>query len=174
MCDDIVTSHLSLIAVTPEMVRSQEANDGRLAELAGCVIPDGWPMAEWEPHVYKFLLDQFEAHPEQIGWHRFVGFVPEGGQRTLIGSLGAFSKAYTPWECEIGYSVLQAYEGRGFTTEGACALIDYLRQEEGITTVIAHTFPSIPASIRVMEKCGMSFDGAGDGEGTIRYRLNLR
>jgi ribosomal-protein-alanine N-acetyltransferase len=170
--DDIVTSRLSLIAVTPEMVRSQEVDDGMLGGLTQCVIPPGWPMTEWEPHVYKFLLDQFAEHPEQIGWHRYVSFVPPGGSRTLIGSLGAFSKTVS--ECEIGYSVLSAYEGRGFTTEAARALIEYLRGDERIESVIAHTFPSIPGSIRVMEKCGMSFDGDGEEAGTVRYRLRLR
>jgi ribosomal-protein-alanine N-acetyltransferase len=170
--DDIVTSRLSLIAVTPEMVRSQEADDGMLGGLTQCVIPKGWPMTEWEPHVYKFLLDQFAEHPEQIGWHRYVSFVPPGGSRTLIGALGAFLKGES--ECEIGYSVLPGYDGRGFTTEAARALIEYLRGDERLESVIAHTFPSIPGSIRVMEKCGMTFDGDGEEAGTVRYRLRLR
>jgi RimJ/RimL family protein N-acetyltransferase len=91
----------------------------------------------------------------------------------LIGTLGAFTKADRPSECEIGYSILPPYEGRGFATEGARALIEYLRGDGRIESVIAHTFPSLPGSIRVMEKCGMVFDGEGEEAGTIRYRLRL-
>jgi len=74
-----------------------------------------------------FLLTQFAEHPEQLGWPRYISFVPLDGRRTLIGTLGAFTKAGRLTECEIGYSILAPYEGRGFATEGARALIDYLR-----------------------------------------------
>ena len=76
--------------------------------------------------------------------------------------------------CEFGYEILPPYEGRGFATEGAKALIEYLRRDERIESVIGHTFPSIPASIRVMEKCGLVYDGEGEEAGTVRYRLWLR
>lgn len=173
-CDDIVTPHLSLIAITPEMVQSEKANDHRLGELIQCAIPDNWPPVDWEPHVFDFILAQFNEHPEQIGWHRYVTLVPPNGTRTLIGCLGASSKPTNPAECEIGYSILPPFEGRGFATEGTMALIDYLRRDPQLTSIIAHTFPRLPASIRIMEKSGLTFDGPGDEEGTIRYRLPLR
>ena len=174
LCDDIVTSRLTLIAITPEMLLSEKNGDGRLGELIQCVVPANWPLKDWEPHVFDFLLAQIAEHPEQLGWPRYVSFVPPGGRRTLIGTLGAFTKADRPSECEIGYSILAPYEGRGFATEGVRALIDFLRGDERLSSVIAHTFPWIPASIRVMEKCGMVFDGEGEEAGTIRYRLALR
>lgn len=174
LCGDVVTPRLSLIAITPEMVRSEQACDGRLGEFIQCAIPANWPPRDWEPHVLEFVLNQFAKHPEQVGWHRYVSFVPPDGRRALIGSLGAFSKADHPSECEVGYSILAPYEGRGFATEGVMGLIDYLRADELLESVIAHTFPSIPGSIRVMEKCGFVFDGDGEEAGTVRYRLRLR
>jgi RimJ/RimL family protein N-acetyltransferase len=172
--DDIVTSRLSLIAIMPEMVKSEQADDHRLGELIQCAIPTNWPPVDWEPHVFDFVLAQFEQHPDQIGWHRYVTFVPANGVRTLIGSLGAFSKSTNPVECEVGYSILPPFERRGFATEGTLALIDYLRGEQQLTSIIAHTFPRLTGSIRVMEKCGLTFEGPGEEEGTIRYRLSLR
>src|SRR5258708_18119857 len=171
--DDIVTPRLTLIAITPEMLLSEKKVDGRLGELIQCVVPANWPLKDWEPHVFDFLLAQFAEHPEQLGWPRYVSFVPPGGRRTLIGTLGAFTKAGRPEGCEIGDSILAPYEGRGFATEGARALIEYLRGDERLSSVIAHTFPWIPASIRVMEKCGMGFDGEGEGVGAGRYRLGV-
>ena len=76
--------------------------------------------------------------------------------------------------CEIGYSILAPYEGQGLATEAARALIEYLRGDARLSSIIAHSFPSLPASIRVMEKCGMVFDGKGEEPGTVRYRLQLR
>ena len=74
----------------------------------------------------------------------------------------------------LGMGFCRPYEGKGFATEAARALVDYVRGDERLSSVIAHTYPSIPASIRVMEKCGMVFDGEGEEAGTIRYRLWLR
>ena len=174
-CDDIVTPHLSLIAITPEMLNSERTNDHhRLGELLQSAIPTNWPPVDWEPHVLDFILAQFQQHPEQIGWHRYVIFRHPDGTRSLIGALGAFSKGVPPSECEIGYSILPPFEGRGFATEGTRALIEYLRGDERINGIIAYTFPRLPASIRVMEKCGLIFDGKGEEAGTIRYRLLLR
>jgi [ribosomal protein S5]-alanine N-acetyltransferase len=174
LCDDIVTPRLSLIAMTPEMLLSEQAGDGRLGELIQCDIPANWPPEHWEPHVYVFLLNQLAEHPEQLGWPRYVSFGSPDGRRTLIGTLGAFTKADKRSECEIGYGILPQYEGRGFATEAAMALIDYLGADEQLTSVIAHTFPSLAGSIRVMEKCGLTYDGEGEEPGTIRYRLRLR
>jgi ribosomal-protein-alanine N-acetyltransferase len=172
--DDIITSRLSLIAITPAMLLSEKNGDGRLGELIQCVIPANWPPTDWEPHVLDFLLTQFSEHPEQLGWGRYVGLVRPDGHRALIGTLGAFVRASRPSECEIGYSILAPHEGQGLATEGARALIDYLRGSVQLSSVIAHSFPSLPASIRVMEKCGMVFDGEGEEAGTMRYWLQLR
>jgi [ribosomal protein S5]-alanine N-acetyltransferase len=173
-CDDIVTAHLSLIAITPEMLKSELADDRRLGELIQAAVPANWPPVDWEPHVLDFILTQFREHPEQIGWHRYVIFRHPDGVRSLIGALGAFSKGVPPSECEIGYSILPPFEGRGFATEGTRALITYLREDARINSIIAHTFPHLAGSIRVMEKCGLAFDGDGKEAGTIRYRLRLR
>ena len=173
-CDDIVTPRLALITVTPETVRSEQAGEKRLGELIGCTIPTNWPLTDWEPHVFDFLLRQFDEHPDQIGWCRYVAFPHPDGSRTLIGGVGAFTKAGVLTEAEFGYSVLPQFEGRGFATEAAKAIVDFLRRDERITSVIAHTFPSLPGSIRVMEKCGLTYDGEGEEAGTIRYRLQLR
>lgn len=142
--DDIVTYRLSLIAITPEMVQSEQADDHRLGELIQCAIPTNWPPLDWEPHVFDFVLTQFNEHPDQIGWHRYVTFVPPNGVRTLIGALGASSKPTNPAECEVGYSILPPFEGRGFATEGTLALIDYLRGAEQLTSVIATRFHGSP------------------------------
>lgn len=170
---EIMTSRLSLISITPEMIRCEQAGDGRLGRLTGCTVSSAWPPEHWEPHVFVFLLRQFEEHPEQVGWHRYVGLREEDGGRTLIGALGAFSTPGRPWECEIGYGVLPDYQRRGYATEGTRALIEYLRGCEGVTSVIAHTFPALTESVRVMEKCGMRFDGEGAEAGTVRYRRDL-
>ena len=174
---EIRTPRLALIAITPDSIRAEQSANGDfrlLAEAIGCRIHPEWPPIHWEPHVLTFMLDQFTAHHDQIGWHRYVALPEPGGARTLIGCLGAFAKDDPPLTCEIGYGILPSFEGRGYATEGTRALIDHLHTDTRITSIIAHTFPSLPGSIRVMEKCGMVFDGDGEEPGTVRFRLRVR
>ena len=174
-CDDIVTPRLALIAIMPETVWSEKAGDQRLGELIGCTIPNNWPHIDWEPHVFDFLLAQFDQHPAQIGWARYIALPFSDGSRTLIGTVGAFTKSATPNEAEIGYGLLPQFEGRGLATEAAKALVEFLRRDDRITSIIAHTFPHLLGSRRVMEKCGMIPGGPAPGEepGTLRYRLTV-
>ena len=76
-------------------------------------------------------------------------------------------------ECEIGYSILPPHEGRGLATEAAQALLEHLRGDGRLRSVVAHTFPRLAGSIRVMEKCGFVPDGEGEEPGTVRYRLQM-
>ena len=172
--NEIATHRLILIAITPETIRSEQANDNRLGALIRCTIPASWPLPDWEPHVFEFFLTQFEQHPDQIGWPRYIALPHPDGSRTLIGAVGAGTKPASPSECEIGYSILSPYEGRGFATEATKALIELLRNDKQLTTIIAHTYPTLAGSIRVMEKCGLTYDGVGEEAGTIRYKLQLR
>ena len=57
-------------------------------------------------------------------------------------------------QIEMGYAYLPAYYNQGFATEAFAGAIDYLLAH-GFETVLAGAFEENPASIRVMEKCGM-------------------
>jgi RimJ/RimL family protein N-acetyltransferase len=171
--DHLRTSRLELVAITKTTLESEQADDKKLGGLLCCAIPLNWPPIDWEPHVLDMLLAQFERCPEQVGWHRYVVLNHPAGTRTLIGAIGAFWREASPEEAEVGYSILPPHEGQGLATEAVRALIDYLRQLRSVKSVIAHTFPRLIGSIRVMEKCGFTFDGDGQEAGTKRYRLWL-
>lgn len=171
--EDILTPRLALIAITPAMVLADKNADPQFEELIGCAVPKEWPPENWDPHVYDFLHELFERDPSSIGWTRFVVLRDAAGERTLVGTVGAFSTPSAPDVCEIGYGILQQFEGRGIITEAAQAFIERIRATGQFTSIIAHTFPWLGPSIRVMEKCGMTYEGPGEEQGTVRYRLRL-
>ena len=69
-------------------------------------------------------------------------------------------------QIEMGYAYLPAYYNRGYATEAFRGAIGYLFAH-GFETVLAGAFSENPASLRVMEKCGMTRQEYTD---TIDYR----
>ena len=163
----ILTERLRLIAITPEMLDYEAASPQNLAPLLHVRIPAEWPDANWEPHVFVLIKQQYVDFPHTLGWHRYV--VLAGDDPVLIGAVGAFPK---PGDvAEIGYAILKPWQGSGYATEAARAVIHQVFAD-GAHSVIAHTYPSLPESIRVMEKCGLHYESPGEEEGSLRYRHN--
>jgi RimJ/RimL family protein N-acetyltransferase len=146
---EIRTSRLALIAIRPDSLHAEQSAKGdfhRLAQRINCAIHPEWPPVHWEPHVLTFILEQFANNPTQLGWHRYVALIEDNDSRTRVGCLGAFAKDDSPTTCEIGYGILPSFEGKGYATEGARALIDHLHTSTGITSIIASSrFP--PATL---------------------------
>jgi ribosomal-protein-alanine N-acetyltransferase len=163
------TARLRLVAITPGMLDAERRADGTFAGLIGAKVTAEWPPEHWEPHVLDFIQKQSEEDERMAGWNRYV-LLKGGFARAdiLIGAVGGFAKPRG--DVEIGYSTLPAFQRRGYATEAARALVEMLLADENVQSVSAQTFPRLPESIKVMERCGMKFVGAGDDEGTVRYR----
>jgi [ribosomal protein S5]-alanine N-acetyltransferase len=170
LVEDIATPRLALIAVTTDSIEAEAAGVGELAKAVRARVPETWPPEHWDRKVLEFLRDRFAADASDVGWHRYIALREDGGTRTLIGTVGGFRRPEKPGECEIGYSVVVGYRELGYATEAAQAFVRWALSHASIEDIVAQTFPSLPASIRVMEKCGMTFVGAGYEEGTVLYR----
>jgi RimJ/RimL family protein N-acetyltransferase len=164
---DLTTARLRLVAITPAMLKADEAADGSLAKVLGAEVTAEWPPEHWEPHVYHFIRKQYEDEPRTRGWHRYV-LLPKHSGRVLIGAVGAFPKLEA--DAEIGYSTIPSYQRQGYGTEAARALVEWLLTQKDVKSVSAQTYPSLPQSIKVMERCGMTYVGPGEDEGTVRYQ----
>jgi ribosomal-protein-alanine N-acetyltransferase len=175
--DDIQTLRLDLIAITPESLHIQQRDSAEMkTELGTCIgatVPDQWPPEHWEPHVFEFLLKQFAATPELIGWTRYLVLrhpENEGGSRTLIGTCGSWLPNPETGEAEIGYGVLHGWQRQGYAAEAVRAMLPWLQTRRTIHAFVAQTFPDLYGSIRVLEKCGFEPAGKGYEEGAILFR----
>jgi ribosomal-protein-alanine N-acetyltransferase len=149
----ITTKRLRLIPHEPAHLRAlidgsefYERTSGLKAALGlreFIVSPD--VSAEWraalekataaDPWTYGFALVHLECG-EVIGNASFTGPPDAAGV------------------VEIAYGIVPKYEGRGYATEAAQALITYARDDARVRTILAHTLPARNASTRVLEKCG--------------------
>ncbi|WP_216845365.1 GNAT family N-acetyltransferase [Granulicella sp. S156] len=169
---DLKVGRLRLVPITPAMLAAEEAHDPEfcvLGRLLAARVTQEWPPVHWEPHVFRFILRQFEERPDTVGWHRYVLLCDaRGNGKTLIGCVGGFPRP--EGDVEIGYSTLPEFQRRGYATAFASALVTWLLKQKGVVSVNAQTYARVPESVKVMERCGMVFAGAGDEPETVRYR----
>ena len=78
--------------------------------------------------------------------------------RQLIGHI-IFHQWFSHRTYEIGWVLHPAYQGQGYATEAAKAVLGYAFAELQAHRVIATCQPENPASYRVMEKIGMRREG---------------
>ena len=80
----------------------------------------------------------------------------------VIGTIGAYD--YKDDQIEVGFSVVQRWQGRGYATEALTRVLEYLTENEGISCVTAWCAAENIGSKRVLEKSGMQLvDAEKDG-----------
>ncbi len=107
---------------------------------------------------------------------RFVAF--ESATRAFV---GWFALKPTGTGLELGYRLKREHWGRGYATEGSCALIDHAFTDLGAERIYAETMAVNVRSRRVMEKAGLRFVRVfhltwdepivGDELGEVEYEL---
>jgi RimJ/RimL family protein N-acetyltransferase len=80
----------------------------------------------------------------------------------MIGRIGLTNQVDfpSPTRVEVGWMLARSKWGRGLATEGARAVIRYAFEVLGVSTVISISRPQNSASIRVMQRCGLTLRGA--------------
>ena len=61
-------------------------------------------------------------------------------------------------DADIGYSFLPDFRSRGYAYEATAALLDEKRRTLGLRRVVAITIAGNTASVRLLEKLGLSFE----------------
>ncbi len=146
------TQRLQLFGHTPEHLRTlldgAEAYEKRfslrLADgLRGFLMSD-----EVSPAYLEALRSAESADP----WvHGFA--VLHLADNVLIGMAGFKGPPDAAGIVEIAYGIVPTYEGQGFATEVARALIGYAVEIGKVRIIRAHTLPEVNASTKVLEKC---------------------
>ncbi|QDT50466.1 Putative ribosomal N-acetyltransferase YdaF [Symmachiella dynata] len=76
----------------------------------------------------------------------------------FLGSIGL--TVQREWErAEIGYWMGEPYWGRGYTTEAAIEIVRFGFEDLGLHRIYASVFANNPASARVLEKAGLTYEG---------------
>ena len=168
----LFTPRLELVAGRLALARAEITDLALFARLLNVPRPASWPPPLNDENSQRSLLASLEkAGPDDAGWT--LWFCIRREPRELMGVAG-FKGSPKNGLVEIGYSMLEAHQRNGYCTEAARTLIAWAFGHNAVQTVAALTLQELAPSIRVMEKCGMTFAGSGpieDGMQTIRYEL---
>ena len=112
--------------------------------------------------AYTEMLEGCLRHPDE--WRWYAMWMIELWDGTHIGDL-CFKGLGANGAVEIGYGILEEYQGQGCAAEAVDAAADWALQQPGVKRVEAETAPDNRASQRVLEKCGFLPTGTFGEEG---------
>ncbi len=153
----LVTPRLKLVPLVATVITALV--DGA-AESVGLSVPDGWP----DTHDDGFLRSrrsQQEADPSRAQWVRGVVIPASGPVRALAGHAGfhgppGVNGPGTAGALEVGYTIFEAYRGRGYATEVADALIAWAGREHAVRHFYASVAPDNAPSLAVIARLGFT------------------
>jgi len=137
---------IRLIAQDEEMLAALESPDAFRERYGADIAPHLDVTRDVVGTTLEFL-GSVESFPPWIGYLCIDVATDE-----VIGA-GSFKGGPDAEDCvEIAYYTFPEFEGRGFGTETAGALVELAREQEGVRAVLAHTLPEANASTRILGK----------------------
>ena len=112
--------------------------------------------------AYQEMLDGYLAHPEQGEWYAIWLVTRHDGVQ--VGDL-SFKGLNEDGSVEIGYGIIDEFQGQGYATEAVKAAVNWALKQAGVLRVEAETEPDNKASQRVLAKCGFVPSGIIGEEG---------
>lgn len=112
------------------------------------------PDADWTRNVITNMWMPDYQKPDFYQWAIIPKDVGE-----CVGTISTVDADESVEMVEIGYCIGSKYWGRGIMSEALAALIKFFICEVGVNRVQAKHDPKNPASGRVMQKCGMVYEG---------------
>lgn len=128
----------------------------QLGRLLNVHPPEDWTESRDAIDAFPLFYQWFKELPDKT-WGSY--FILHKTERRQIGICGFKGGPGTDGFVEIGYEIKKAWQGRGFATEAAKALVELSLRRPEIKGVRAHTLMAENASTGVLKKCGMRFVG---------------
>lgn len=147
----ILTRNLVLAAHLPRHLRALLLGPEEFETVAGLRVADGIreQLMSATADFLSRLASAKQADPWQFGFA-----VIHKNDNVLIGMGGFPGPPDAEGVAEIAYGIAPSYQGKGYATEVADALIDFASHDSRVRIICAHTLAETNASTRVLEKCG--------------------
>jgi RimJ/RimL family protein N-acetyltransferase len=104
----------------------------------------------------RYVAEKFTAAYRRDGFGLWL--VEPKDSRAPAGLCGLVRRDTLP-DVDIGYAFLPAFRSKGYAYESAAAVLAHARDAVGLKRLLAITNPDNAASVRLLEKLGMRFEG---------------
>jgi [ribosomal protein S5]-alanine N-acetyltransferase len=152
------TPRLRLAPWSPEHLLAMIDGAERFEADAGVRLADGlremFVSDEVSPVWVAQLRDALGPDPWTLGFA-----VVHRDDDRVIGSAAFKGGPDDEGVVEIAYGIAPSYQGRGYATEAAKALVEFALERVDVTSIRAHTKPDNGASGRVLAKSGFQHVG---------------
>lgn len=115
-----------------------------------------WPTHE-SVAISQMVIDSWVAGYQELNYYQWAIEWKETNQ--VIGSISLMNIDEAHESGEIGYCIGRAYWNQGIVSEAFIALIPFCFNEISIERLVARHDVENPASGRVMQKCGLTYEG---------------
>jgi len=169
----LVTERLELTAGSLALSQAELQDRTRFGELLNAQVVEWPPSPEYDEQVMTFMRDYFAANPNDGGWGAWY-FILCGSneeERVLIGNGGFKGSPSSDGSVEVGYSIVDRFQRKGYATEAVQSLVAWAFDYPEVRRVLAEALPENTPSVRVLEKNGFRYIGQGSEEGVIRYKI---
>ena len=154
----IETDDLRLVPNTPEQLLGLIEHPERYEQLAGFPAAAGlrefFASDDVSPDWLASLRTIQHPDPWQLGFA-----IVHRESRCVIGSAGFKDPPDSAGTVEVAYGIVPAFEGRGYATQAAKALVAYAVESGLVQILRAHTLPMPNGATKVLKKCGFEFTG---------------
>lgn len=103
-----------------------------------------------------YITDVVAGSYEQFGYGMYLALLKDGAQP--VGIAGLVNRP-TLAGVDIGFAIAREYWGAGLASEAAAAVLDHAARDIGLARVVGVVSPHNAASIRVLEKLGLRYEG---------------
>jgi RimJ/RimL family protein N-acetyltransferase len=158
MAPELETKSLRLVPHAPEHLRALIEGNDSYERSSGLTPAKGLRDFIVSDDVSREWLAALESATGADPWtYGFALVHSESG--LVIGNAGFTGPPEAEGIVEIAYGVVPRYQGRGYATEAANAIVAWAAKNVRVGIVRAHTLPERNASTRVLEKCGFRHVG---------------
>lgn len=162
---------LRLIAANRFLVSCDLKGRDALADAIEAEVPENWPPELYDHKAMAFAGRQLRD-PDEAGWSFWYVLERADDGQVLVGICGFKGRPDKRGMIEIGYSVLEQFRNTGYASEAVARLVEWAFSHGLVREIRAETFPHLKQSIRVLEKNGFSYRGAGSEHGVICFAVD--
>jgi ribosomal-protein-alanine N-acetyltransferase len=161
---------VAIIAATLESLDAEERGGADAATVLGVAAPATWPPEFNDANTREWMRGMIRQHPDEPGFGSWY-IVGDG---RLVGTAGYKGPPDAAGEVEIGYSIIESEQRKGYGAGAIRLLVDRAFHDPRVTAVTAETIPALAGSQAVLNRCGFELvsrtpnDEVGE---ILRYRL---